>query len=666
MASEVAQYLDDDGNEIKASPDVKLPAGYSLLMSKKGPAPSKKTASAKELKILAAAKKPIVPPPGYIPEASVSAYTPSVFEQARSSIANSAIGYSLEQALPSIATALHLHPTEKMGTPQAAQHQEQLMAPEYLAPTVTEAIRTGPLMGAPAPPEGRPADATSNIVEGALRGAGGLTSGKSMATMAGIAAATAATAGVINPVSARVLSRLVSGGFTVDMLHGLYQQHKEYRKAVDAGDINEAQKIQGEMGVTGVMTLLTGKHALSAHPVAPPIEEAPHVEASKPVQPAEHHDPQNVPNAVPPVPSEPISGSTQEEEVAPYKYEPIDTSKEVSGNFYHGTKAAINSVADLDPGSHGNEQALYGIGTYLTDNPEVAKGYAKTKGKGPEGKVFPATLDNAKLLNLEQPVSQEAHQVFEKMLQGITGEKESLSADLTGKQLFRRLQEAMQDEGWPRSEAQDALGELTTELRQQGYHGLWHEGGGKVGKGPHNVAIIFPDYGVGRPTTDVVKDTVAQNSPTDASLEPKEQTTPPDQETPLETPDAEQDSPTDLDVNTNTEGEAGEKEPEQVEASTGTGPTTTIPVQGGTQLASAPKQESPVARTPASVPHHVTTNVSVPLKTALDVTPVVTTRILPLSQIKAMAAQHNPQYQSRSVRDLMREAKERFTNSIIP
>jgi hypothetical protein len=214
--------------------------------------------------------------------------------------------------------------------------------------------------------------------------------------------------------------------------------------------------------------------------------------------------------------SVPAPGADQ---VTPYAYKPIDTTNAVSGTFYHGTKAPISSVSELDPGSHGNEQALYGIGAYLTDNPEVAKGYAKTKGKVPEGKVLPANIDNAKLLNLEQPVPAAAHSIFEKMLQGITGEKESLPTTMSGKQLFGRLQEAMEDEGWPRSEAQDTLGELTSELRQQGYHGLWHEGGGKVGTGPHNVAIIFPDYGVGRPLSDIVRDSTPQVTPPSASLD---------------------------------------------------------------------------------------------------------------------------------------------------
>jgi len=269
------QYLDDDGNPITAPEGMKLPPGYSLLSSKKDSTPKKSAKTLKELKAKAETMKPIVPPKGYLlkPEASVSAYTPSVFEQLRNTVANSAVGYSLEQALPKVADALHLHPTEKMGTPQSEQHKNQLLSPEYLAPALTEAIRTGPLMQAPAPKEGRAPDAISNRVEGALRASGGLTTPGNMALMA-VTGAAGTGVGEISPAVAKVLGRIASGGFTLQMLKGLYDQHKEYRKAVDAGDINEAQKIQGEMGVNGVMALLAGKHALTPHPFTP-VTEAP-------------------------------------------------------------------------------------------------------------------------------------------------------------------------------------------------------------------------------------------------------------------------------------------------------------------------------------------------------------------------------------------------------
>jgi hypothetical protein len=261
------QYLDDDGNPVTASPNLEIPEGYTLLSSK-GPATSKKIASVADLKKQAEKLKPVAPPKNYAVGGSISSYSPSVLEQLRDSIANSAIGHSLEQAMPGVADALHLHPTEVITSPDYQRHAEQLISPEYLTGAATKAANAMLLPGAQ-----KLDQADKQRMEGALTAVGQLTSGKNLALMGGTAVAAGLTAGAVNPVSAQVLSRLVSGGFTLDMLHGLYQQSKEYRKAVDSGNLAEAHKIQGEMGVNGVLALLAGHHALSSHTT--PITESP-------------------------------------------------------------------------------------------------------------------------------------------------------------------------------------------------------------------------------------------------------------------------------------------------------------------------------------------------------------------------------------------------------
>jgi hypothetical protein len=70
-----------------------------------------------------------------------------------------------------------------------------------------------------------------------------------------------------------------------------------------------------------------------------------------------------------------------------------------------------------------------------------------------------------------------------------------------------------------------------------------------------------------------------------------------------------------------------------------------------------------------NLPHQTTTQVSVPLKTALDATPVVTRRVLSRKEIMAMAAGLAPKSQHgqvRSVRDLMKEAAQRNPTKIVP
>ena len=263
---QVKHYLDESGEPIVPSIGMKIPDGYSLLSSKKEDSP-KKAKTLKEVKAQAEKIKPVVPPTGYV----LSAYSPTVLEQMRNAVANSAIGHSLESTLPGIADALNLHPSESSNSPTYEQHKEQILAPEYLTPTAMK------VAGSVLPEAERKefdTKANKERVEGGLTAAGQLTSGKNLALAAGTAVAAGATAGLLNPATAGILGRLVSGGFTLDMLHGLYQQNREYHKAVDAGDLDTARKIQGEMGVTGVMALLTGKHALTKHPFTP-VTEAP-------------------------------------------------------------------------------------------------------------------------------------------------------------------------------------------------------------------------------------------------------------------------------------------------------------------------------------------------------------------------------------------------------
>jgi hypothetical protein len=250
------------------------PPGYNLVQSKSPAAP--KTRPLADLTKEASSRAPIIPPKGYYvmdPTAlktlqavrkrnqktpatggSISGYAPSTLEQLRDTVANTAIGYSLEQSMPKLADALNLHPSETVNSPTYEQHKEQLLAPEYATQAIAE--------NSPVPLT----QAGEERLEGALTGAGGLTTAPSLLMMAaGPLAKPASAAGA-------TLSRLVSGGFTLDMLKGLYDQHKQYREAVDSGNLAEAHKIQGEMGVTGIMALLAGHHALTSHPFTPVTE----------------------------------------------------------------------------------------------------------------------------------------------------------------------------------------------------------------------------------------------------------------------------------------------------------------------------------------------------------------------------------------------------------
>lgn len=173
---------------------------------------------------------------------------------------------------------------------------------------------------------------------------------------------------------------------------------------------------------------------------------------------------------------------------AGYKYSPLDVSKSVDKKvFYHGTKGSFDTLSNADPDVL-SAKSLYGPGIYLTDNPDVAAGYAKTKGKGPEGRVLQTQLKDIKLLDLEQPVSPEVRSAIEQAIgYGLEGK--------TGRELIDDLKSALDDGMTPMSEAEDVYNAMHANLSKLGYYGLRHEGGRYQGKdyGPHNVAILFPE-----------------------------------------------------------------------------------------------------------------------------------------------------------------------------
>jgi hypothetical protein len=91
--------------------------------------------------------------------------------------------------MPKVADALDLQPTETVYSPTYEAHSQQLVAPDELIAPQTHSR-------------------TANFTRGLLQGAGGLTSGPAMATMAGAAA----TGGLLSP-AVPAIGKLISLGF---------------------------------------------------------------------------------------------------------------------------------------------------------------------------------------------------------------------------------------------------------------------------------------------------------------------------------------------------------------------------------------------------------------------------------------------------------------------
>ncbi|KKL81856.1 hypothetical protein LCGC14_1990600, partial [marine sediment metagenome] len=89
-----------------------------------------------------------------------------------------------------------------------------------------------------------------------------------------------------------IVSRLVSGGFSIHMVSGMAQQYPELREAINSGDKQRAAQVATRMGLTTVLAVLTGKHAVRGRATAgevskgrAEVERAPEAKPARPTEP---------------------------------------------------------------------------------------------------------------------------------------------------------------------------------------------------------------------------------------------------------------------------------------------------------------------------------------------------------------------------------------------
>lgn len=181
---------------------------------------------------------------------------------------------------------------------------------------------------------------------------------------------------------------------------------------------------------------------------------------------------------------------------APYEYAPLEAGAVPEGKkFYHGTQSNLTNIAEAEPTSGYSEVNLYGPGLYLTDNPNVASGYARTRTRSEgNGKVLFSEIPGAKLFDLEKPLPANVLAIFNK--QAPTIGMDDLPRGITGTKAFEEMRDASAAERISAGDMQDVFAEIADRVAEMGYDGWRHEGGKLVGKkyGSHNVAILFPDW----------------------------------------------------------------------------------------------------------------------------------------------------------------------------
>lgn len=155
--------------------------------------------------------------------------------------------------------------------------------------------------------------------------------------------------------------------------------------------------------------------------------------------------------------------------------------RDENGNLkvmYHGTSQGGHTVFDPYGASR---YGLFGLGTYFTDNKEIAESYTK-KGKGKNPQVYETYLNITNPMDMDAQADPAAwSKVFPDADFPETG---------TNEDFYRAMEDYFEDMEYVRWEAHEAAMDA---IMSMGYDGITHIGGGRVNAdGPrHQVYIAF-------------------------------------------------------------------------------------------------------------------------------------------------------------------------------
>ncbi len=149
--------------------------------------------------------------------------------------------------------------------------------------------------------------------------------------------------------------------------------------------------------------------------------------------------------------------------------------------FYHGTSNGGFTV--FDAYGHGRF-GLFGIGSYFTENPEVAQGYTQ-KRRGHDPQVYQVYL------HVENPIDMDANADIRAWKNAVPDADTYFSGCVTNEDCFRALKEYCEDEMMYRYEAEELIMDA---IQEMGHDGITHIGGGRYNTRDdtrHRVVITF-------------------------------------------------------------------------------------------------------------------------------------------------------------------------------
>ena len=200
-----------------------------------------------------------------------------------------------------------------------------------------------------------------------------------------------------------------------------------------------------------------------------------------------------------------------------YATDPADINAKT---WYHGTGTDGLTPESLDPNMT-KIDGLFGHGIYLTDNPEIAGGYA-TAARNRRGTptTYEAGVNIGKVIDLEKPMPGDALARFQQAADSLdhVGDGELRAAvdhaakqpGATGQDVYGAFSKALgEDSTLSKGDMQEAFQDLSGNLREDGYDAYTHVGGARTGHDPHQTLILLdPNDHFG-----ATKDGVPVNSP---------------------------------------------------------------------------------------------------------------------------------------------------------
>ncbi len=168
-----------------------------------------------------------------------------------------------------------------------------------------------------------------------------------------------------------------------------------------------------------------------------------------------------------------------------WQNDPAHASKVVNEDgtpkvMYHGTSKGGFNVFN----TYGSNFGLFGVGSYFTDNPDVAQSYTQ-KGKGNNPQVYAVYLD------IRNPIDMDADANISEWKKTLRDASSYFDGCKTNEDCFKALKEYCQDEMMYKYEAEEYI---TDAIKAMGYDGITHIGGGRYNKNDatrHRVFIAF-------------------------------------------------------------------------------------------------------------------------------------------------------------------------------